>query len=265
MSAGNTATPPPRDAALELARLLDADAGQRHLAARRDDALDARRGRAGRDVAEARAARRAPRRAGAWPAPTSIASSAARVAAACGTSRRITSSPSAPANSAPCGSWSATSRWQRRGVALGDVRRVGEDASQSPPSAVEQVGLRRDRRRGRGARGWRARPRARPRSRRRRSRAGRAARRRAPARPRRCRCRRRARARRAGSSSATSTSSSVSGPRDEHARGRRSSSMWRKPFVPEQVGDGLVPDRAAADEVLEGADRRALDERARAP
>ena len=32
-----------------------------------------------------------------------------------------------------------------------------------------------------------------------------------------------------------------------------------EPAAPDEVGDGLVPGRAAADEVLEGADRRPLD------
>ena len=48
------------------------------------------------------------------------------------------------------------------------------------------------------------------------------------------------------------------GPRDEHAP-VDVEVQAAEPAAPDEVGDGLVPGRAAADEVLEGADRRPLD------
>ena len=61
-----------------------------------------------------------------------------KAAAAAGTSRRMTSRPSPPANSAPGGSCARDLRRKRAAVALGDVRRVGEDRV-ALPRAREQV------------------------------------------------------------------------------------------------------------------------------
>ena len=183
----------------------------------------------------------------ACPAPTSSASSGASHSAA---RRRMTSSPSAPANSAPGGSWRELGRQLRARL---DVRRVGEHGVR-PARGVEQVGRERTRRRAPAARAL-ARATA--------TRLGTdVAAADAQVRPLVLERQRHRAAARAGVVHARALGQREPDldeqlglrARDEHARVDHQVDV-AKALGAEQVGDRLAPHAAAPDEVLEGAHR----------